>query len=235
MFSFKNINKGWITSFVGYLLIFACLVSVFLKGTSWADAALGMAVGITLLGLPNPPMPGSGTTGVVGVLVLMLMVGGCVSFKKCQDKYGTQAPPTTLALTDSVRVPVTMTTKADSLSSALSIDSLASAPVGDTIQLVSAGGLAHVSIWKSPALVPGGSQRLHTRVQVPPQILHDTVTKVVTLYGHCPPAYTFAPAARTGFFYRLWGYYRTFATYAFSAGLLVLAIWLGVKLRPRLL
>lgn len=235
MFSFKNVNKGWITSLVGYLIIFACLVSVFMKSATWADAALGMAVGITLLGLPNPPMPGAGTTGVVGILALMLMVGGCVSYQKCLDKYGTQSPPTTLALTDSVRVPVMITTKADSLSSALSLDSLARAPVGDTIQLVSAGGLAHVSIWKSPAIVPGGSQVLHTRVKVPPQIIHDTVTKVVTLYGQCPPAYTFAPAANTGFFYRLWGYYQTFSTYLTSALLLVLLIWLCVKLKPRLL
>ncbi len=235
MFSFKNINKGWLTSLAGYLVIFACLVSVFLKAATWTDAAIGMAVGVTLLGLPNPPMPGGGTTGAVGVLLFSLMFGGCVSLKKCQDKYGTQGPPTTIAVTDSVRVPVTVTTKADSLSSAMSMDSLAAAPVGDTIHLVSAGGLARVSIWKSPAAVPGGSQQLHTRVKVPPQIIHDTVTKVVTLYGQCPPAYTFAPATNTHWYYRWWGYYRTFSTYVVSALLLVLAIRLGVKARPGLL
>jgi hypothetical protein len=235
MFSFKNINKGWVTSLAGYLIIFACLFSVLLKGTSWADVAVGLTIGVALLGMPNPPLPGAGGTGAVGVLLLLsLAFGGCATFKKCQDKYGTQSPPTTLALTDTVKVPVTITTKADSLSSAMSLDSLASAPVGDTIQLVSAGGLAQVSIWKSPATTPGGSQMLHTRVKVPPQIIHDTITKVVTLYGQCPPAYTFQPSPNTGFFYRLWGYYRTFSTWAFSALLLVLAIHFGIH-RPRLL
>ena len=235
MFSFKNINKGWITSLVGYLLIFACLVSVFLKGTTWADAALGMAVGITLLGLPNPPMPGGGTTGVVGVLVLSLMFGGCVSLKKCQDKYGTQGPPTTLAITDTMRIPVTVTTPADSLATHLSIDSLARATSTDTVRLVSPGSRVEVSYWRSPAAKPGGSAQLNFRAKVPLQIIHDTVTKVVTLYGKCPPTWTFQPSTNTHWYYRWWGYYRTFSTYAFSAGLLVLAIWLGVKLRPRLL
>jgi hypothetical protein len=236
MFSFKNINKGWITSLVGYLIIFACLVAVFIGKATWTDAVLGMGVGITLLGLPDPKAPGAGTTGVVGgLVVLSLVVGGCASFGKFQRKYGTQGPSTTLAVTDSVRVPVTITTRPDSLSTAMSVDSLAAAPVGDTIHLVSAGGLAKVSMWKSPAKVPGGSQQLHTRVQVPPQIIHDTVTKVVTLYGKCPPAWTFAPKVEVPWYQRWWGYYRTFSTYAFSAALLVLLIGWCIRRRPRLL
>lgn len=236
MFNIKNVNKGWVTSLAGYLVIFACLVSVFMKQATWADAALGMAVGITLLGLPNPPMPGGGGTGVVGVLILsVLMSGGCTSFKKCQDKYGTQGPPTTIVLSDTVRIPVTVKTKADSLSSALSLDSLNAAPAGDTIRLVSVGGQAHVAIWKSPATTPGGSQKLHTRITVPPQIIHDTIPKLVTLQGQCPPQWTFQPSANTHWYYRWWGYYKTISTWAFSALLLVLAIRLGAKARPGLL
>lgn len=235
MWHIKNINKGWITSLVGYLIIFACLVSVIFKGGTWADAALGMVVGVGLLGARDPNQPGSGATGVVGVLVLALAFGGCASFEKLQNKYGTQAPPTTVAVSDSVKVPVTVTTKADSLSTAMSMDSLAAAPVGDTIHLVSAGGLAKVSIWKSAPKVPGGSQQLHANVKVPPQIIHDTVTKWVTLYGQCPPAWTFAPTPKTPWYQPYWSYYQHLSTWAFSAFLLVLAIMLGTKMKPRLL
>lgn len=235
MFSFKNVNKGWITSLVGYLIVFACLVSVFLKASTWADAALGMAVGVTLLGLPNPPLPGAGTTGVVGVLALALGFGGCASTKQLQNKYGTLAPPTTLALTDTLRVPVALTTLPDSLAGYLSIDSLATTGKTDTLRLVSAGSRVRLDFWKAPAPTPGGRPQLRFRANVPPQVLHDTVRRVVTLYGQCPPAWTFHPATTTHWYARYWGYYRTFCTYAVSAGLLVLALWLGVKLRPRLL
>ena len=229
MFSFKNINKGWMTSLLGYLVIFACLVSVFMKAASWTDAAVGMAIGITLLGLPDPKLPGG--TGVVGVLVLLstLAFGGCVTYQKCLDKYGTQAPPTTLAITDSIRVPVTVTTQADSLEAGFGLDSLAAAPVGDTLRLVSVGSLARLHIWKSPPTKPGGSQRLNARVYVPPQVIHDTVTQVVTLYGECPPTFTLAPSPP--WYRRWWSYYQLGCTYLFSAALL---LWLfGVFRRSR--
>jgi hypothetical protein len=219
---FKNINKGWFTSLMGYLVIAASLVSVFLKGATWSEAAVGIGAGMLLLGLPDPKGPAAGT-GVVGVLAVMLLAfGGCVSYQKCLDKYGTQGPPTTLAVTDSVQVPVVVTTPADSLAARFALDSLVTAPVDDTLRLVSVGGRAEVVLWKSPATKPGGSQHLNARVKVPPQVIHDTVTQVVTLYGECPPQFTIAPSPP--WYVRWWGYFQEVSAYIVLAALLVLLL-----------
>lgn len=231
MFAFKNFTKGWFTSFVGLLLIGAGLYSVLGRGTSWAEAGVVIGIGVTLLGLPDPKLPGS-ATGAVGVLVLVgLTLGGCVSYQRCLDKYGTPAAPTTLALSDTVRVPVTVTTPADSLTAAFALDSLAAAPAtGDTLHLASAGGRVRLAVWKSPA-APGARPRLHLRATVPPQIIHDTVSRYVTLYGQCPPAYTLAPAP--GFWQRCLGYYRTGCTVLVSGLLLwVLVLLVLRRVRP---
>ncbi len=231
LFAWANLHKGPFTSFLGVIIILASLISVFSHGRSWTEAAAGIGVGMVLLGMKDPGTPG-GATGVVGgaVLISMLAFGGCASQKRVLAKYGTQNPPTTVAITDSVKTPVTITTKADSLSTRLPLDSLATAPVGDTLHLVSAGGLAKVSIWKSAASRPGGSQQLHTLVKVPPQVIHDTVTKVVTLYAKCPPTYTLAPTPKVGRLHRYWQHYQSFCTSLVSISLIVALLLLGFRL-----
>ena len=230
LFAWANLHKGPFTSFLGVIIILASLISVFSHGRSWTEAAAGIGVGMVLLGMKDPSSPG-GAMGVVSGLVVfsLLAFGGCASQKKLLAKYGTQNPPTTLALTDSLKLPVTITTKADSLSTRLALDSLAAAPVGDTLHLVSAGGLAKVSIWKSAAARPGGSQQLHTLVKVPPQIIHDTITKVVTLYGKCPPTYTLAATPKPGLLGRAWYRYKEFCTVLVSLGLVVALLLLGFR------
>ncbi|SHJ75894.1 hypothetical protein SAMN02745146_0092 [Hymenobacter daecheongensis DSM 21074] len=218
-----NVTKGWLTSLIGVIIICAALASVFTKNISWGDAALGMAVGVTLLGMPNPTLPG---TGVVGVLVLLLAFGGCATQKRFLDKYGTQGPAPTIAVTDSVRVPVAVSTPADSLSTSLDIDSLASAWSRDTVRLVSAGGRAEVAFVKS-----ADGRRLETRVKVPPTIIHDTITTVVTLYGQCPPSYTLSPTYEPPLYVRWWEYFKLFS----AVLVLLLLVIVGALrlLRPR--
>jgi len=231
MFGLQNVGRGWITSLIGLVIIIAALASVFTKHATWGDAALGMAVGVGLLGLPDPKKPG---TGVVGALALALVFGGCASIEKVQRKYGTQGPPTTLELSDTVKVPVAVTTKADSLDHTMSMDSLAAAPVGDTLKLISVGGQAKVSIWKSAPTKPGGSHQLHTRVEVPPQIIHDTIEKVVTLQGKCPPTWTITKVSNP-WYQPYWGYFQDFCTALFLVVLLVIVIVLLVRsARPRI-
>lgn len=225
LFAWANLHKGPLTSILGAIIILASLASVFTHGRSWSEAAAGITVGTVLLGIKDPTS-GAGTTGVVGgaVLFVLLAFGGCASQKRVLAKYGTQNPPVTLAITDSV--PVAITTKADSLSTALALDSLVAAPVGDTLQLVSAGGQATVTFWKTPATRRGGSQHLQARVKVPPQVVHDTIK--VTLYGQCPPTYTLAPTPSR--FQRYWHHYQKFCTALVSIALIVALILLGFRL-----
>jgi hypothetical protein len=230
----KNITRGKITSLLGIIIILAAVVSVFTKGASWTDVAAGAVIGLALLGLPDPRMPGGPTgggtgMGAVGVLALAVALVGCVTYQKCQDKYGTQGPSVTIAVTDSVKVPVTITTPADSLAAHFELDSLNRASVHDTLRLVSVGSRVEVELWKSPPAVPGGSQRLNARVKVPPQVIHDTVTRTVTIYGKCPPSYTFAPDLT--WYQRGWDYYRTACTYLFSLGVVLYFIGRAIKRR----
>jgi hypothetical protein len=226
-FTWANLHKGPFTSFLGVVIILASLVSVFSHGRSWTEAAAGIGVGMVLLGLKDPSSP-AGATGVVGgaVLISMLAFGGCASQKRVLAKYGTQNPPVTIAVTDAV--PVAVKTKPDSLKAALALDSLVNSLLGDTIHFLSAGGQAQVSMWKTAANTPGGSQHLQVRVKVPPQVVHDTVR--VTLYGKCPPTYTLAPKAKPGRLQRYWQGYSHFCTALVSIVLVVSLLLLGYRL-----
>lgn len=230
LFAWGNLHRGPLTSALGVIIILASLVSVFSHGRTWSEAAAGFAVGLGLLGLKDPNS-GTGTTGVVGgavVLASFLAFGGCASQKQLLAKYGTQNPPTTVVVKDTVSVPVVVTTKADSLSIALALDSLHNASIGDTIRLVSAGGLATVSFWKTAPTKKGGSQHLQGRVKVPPQVIHDTVTQVVVLQAQCPPTYTLAPKPNR--IQRAWHHYQGFCTTLVSLILIVALILLAFRL-----
>jgi hypothetical protein len=48
----KNISKGWKTSLIGVVIIGAALTSVFFEKT-WAEASLGLAIGVGLLFAPD--------------------------------------------------------------------------------------------------------------------------------------------------------------------------------------
>lgn len=230
--NFKNINKGWFTSLLGYLVICASLVSVFLKGTTWTEAAVGIGAGLLLLGTPDPKGPAAGMGVVGGVLLLIgLAFGGCASQKQLQAKYGTLNAPVTVAVSDTLKLPITVTTKPDSLSASFSLDSLADASSGDTLKLVSVGGLATMEVWKSPVTKVGGSQRLNARVKVPPQMIHDTIEKVVTLYAQCPPTWTMAPKVEPTRWQRYYGYYQEVCTAVMSVLLVVLLILAGFRLK----
>lgn len=227
LFSWANVHKGCFTSGLGVLIILASVVSVFSHQRSWTEAGAGIAVGITLLGMPDPKVGGG--TGVVGGLglILLLASGGCVSEKKLLAKYGTQNPPVTVAISDTLKLPVSITTKPDSLSTSFWLDSLADAPNGDTVRLVSMGGQATLKVWKSPVTKVGGGQRLHARVDVPTRVVHDTITKVVTLYAKCPPTYTIAPGPTR--WQRIWHGYQDFCTALVSIVLIVALILLAFR------
>ena len=159
---------------------------------------------------------------LAALLVAMLTMTGtsCVTYQRCVDKYGVQvAGPREVAVSDSVKVPVTVTTKADSGAFALDVDSLAAAPAGDTVVVVTAGQQATVELWTQPS--PTGL-RLHGRVKVPPQIVHDTVTRYVTLRAQCPPVVAFQP--KPPWWSRLLDWYAIFCTIAVSFWLVLTGV-----------
>ena len=220
LFSLANVTKGKLTSVLGVIIILASLVSVFYPGVNWSEAAAGMGVGLALLGLKDPPVAGS--NGIVAVVLTSALVG-CASYTRCLDKYGAQvAAPPVVEVSDSIKVPVKVTTPVDSLAASLDIDSLATVTTKDTIRLISAGGRAHVTMYKS-----SDGRKLETRVKVPPQVIHDTITKYVTLYGKCPPSYTLQPKKKLSWYEPFWECYRTLTAFASLLYLLIFGFsWL---------
>lgn len=231
LFSLANFRKSPVTTGLGIIIILASVITVFTHGRTWTEAGAGCAIGTGLLGIKDPN-GGGGATGVVGGLLLcvLLAVGGCASQKHLLAKYGTQNPPTTLALSDTLHIPVAVKTKADALSTSLSLDSLADARTGDTLHLRSHGGQATMKVWKSSARQGGGTQRLHARVDVPTRVIHDTITKIVTQYGKCPPSYTISAVHKPNVFQRGWHHYQDFCTALVSLLLLLLLLYMGFRI-----
>ncbi|RIY06465.1 hypothetical protein D0T11_18670 [Hymenobacter rubripertinctus] len=153
--------------------------------------------------------------------VCTLALVGCASYTRCLNKYGVASAPSVVEVSDSVKVPVSITVPPDSLSTQLDIDSLATGWATDTVRLVSAGGQVHVDVWKSAG---GKSGQLNLRARVPPRIVHDTITKFVTLYGKCPPAFTLQPKAKPPFYQPWLDYYRTTCTIFFTALIVLMGI-----------
>lgn len=222
LISFKNVTKSRISSVLGVIIILASLVSVFYPGVSWGDAAVGIGVGLVLLGLKDPPLSGAASAGLVAVCTLALV--GCASYTRCLDKYGVASAPSVVKVSDSVKVPVRITVPPDSLATRLDIDSLAQGWAADTLRLVSIGGQVQVEVWKSSG---GKSGQLNLRTRVPERIVHDTITRYVTLYGQCPPGFTLQPKAKPPFYQPWWDYYRTSCTIFFTAFVVLMSIgWL---------
>ncbi len=48
-----NNIKQWKTTALGLILILASIVSVFVKGLSWADASFGIGIGLVLIFSPD--------------------------------------------------------------------------------------------------------------------------------------------------------------------------------------
>lgn len=222
-FKFSNVAKGKLTSLIGLIVILASVVSVFYPGVSWAEAGGGLSVGVALLGLPDPTRPGPGAMIVVAGFLMPLT--GCVSYQRCIDKYGGQAAaPSVVKVSDSVKVPVTITTKADSIGATLDIDSLSRAATRDTVVIVSAGGTDTLYLWKS-----ADGTKLHTRVKVPQKEIHDTITTYVTLQAQCPPCPQLRP--KPGWLEVWVGRYQRFCTVAFTGSLVAFLALFALRRR----
>lgn len=49
----KNVTKGWKTTSVGIVVIIAAVSSVFINQIGWADASIGVTIGVGLLFAPD--------------------------------------------------------------------------------------------------------------------------------------------------------------------------------------
>jgi len=167
-------------------------------------------------------------------LVVALLLGGCVTYNKCLDKFGkvSDSIPQTVVVHDSILVRV----PADSLSGSIPLDSLCDqwwnyttrsidslTTVTDSLNTVSASGKLSTTHWidKYNKLL-----RFKSKKEIDTIHFHhyDTVTV------NCPPVITFDKEnERASGFRALWKGYQFFAAWALLVLLFVLLFLKKIK------
>lgn len=199
----ENAKKGQKTSILGIVFLLSGLTYLFLpmllqanhpqfdyEVDNWILA--GMIIGgVGLILVPDTII--SGLTKVVNkktsVILLLLLpsIVGCVSYKKCQDKFGQLAYDSIyVTKIDTIVQEIKTIVPGDSLFTSIQLDSLLSAKTEDTVELVSDNGRARVQFWKDKY-----NNFLNARFSVPPDTIIKPVEVIVEVEVPCPPPVKF--------------------------------------------
>lgn len=159
------------------------------------------------------------------LLVAGLMLGSCVTYQKCIDKFGKVSKDSVvMRYKDSVRFEVPIA--ADSLEGGISLDSLCLAWQKqtsdfylDTLTKVSRSGKLQIKYW---------IDRYNRALRYQSTLKPDTIVKVKIVEGvvRCPPVVVVGPV---GYWARLWNKFQFFAAWLVIAGLAFALIYGWIK------
>jgi hypothetical protein len=123
-------------------------------------------------------------------IALLMALPGCVTYKKCYNKYGHQGDTITKIIYDTVEVPVYIKVPPDSATMALKLDSMDRVKLkpGDTITTYSADSLIQLTQYLDSV-----NHTLMTKVRYKGKTIKDTIRVPVAVPCECPPVTTFEP------------------------------------------
>ncbi|MBL6448575.1 hypothetical protein JMN32_19850 [Fulvivirga sp. 29W222] len=214
-FSIDNFKKGIITSVLGIILIITGVILFFLPLASVLECITVIILGLSLLGIKDPRISGSGTiktiVTIVGLTMLMMWLSGCVTWDKCQDKYGTNETHT-IVVKDTVEKEVSLIVPAETIYVEMNIDSLLAAVpmknnIADTFAIKT--GRAQVKYWKDKY-----NNVLKSKVECLPDTIIQKKSIPVEVESECPDTVVLDPDQGLSWYNKLWRGFQGFSAWA---------------------
>ncbi|ELR69163.1 hypothetical protein C900_05359 [Fulvivirga imtechensis AK7] len=222
-FSIDNFKKGIITTVLGLILIVVGVVLFFLPQATILEATTVIVLGLSLLGVKDPRIPGGKTTigvflALIWVTLFILFITGCVTAQKCADKFGT-GETHTVTVKDSVEAKVVVPIKGDKISLKIGIDSLlavpSNKPVPDTF--IIREGRAQAKFWKDKY-----NNYLNGNVECLPDTVVVTEKVPIEVEAECPDTLVLDPEKGLTWWQKLWRGFQFFSAWA----VMILFAWL---------
>lgn len=227
----QNIFKSIVTSILGVAMIcfggFLMFKVIDAQGWEYVATLMGeglslIGFGLYLLGIEDPRFPKRGAGGAAVAMMLVLLMGGCVSFKKCADKFGT-GETHTIAVRDTISVIDTVYSKPDSVKGSLLLSNLLIGKV-DSLNHVSSSLKLQLKLWYDKY-----TGLLHYRAEVKP----DTVIRIkevpVEIKADCPDTVILDPERGAPLWHRLLNGYKDFSAVALLLLIIILLVYLKMK------
>lgn len=197
MMKFSNIKKSPWTTVIGALIMLASIVSVFVPNLEidWSSASIGIMLGGSLLFIEDPK------SGSKAAVIIFLMSGiclqSCVTYERCQDKFGQSTD--TLMVKETVEVVIhdTIVKASDTVGTIIKFREQGKI-ITDTVVVENpATGMA-LKYWRDEA----GRLRAQCESKQDTLIITNTVTKEIEV--PCPPVTQFEPPTEAKWFHKWW-------------------------------
>jgi len=83
----ENVRGGPVTTIIGVIIVLAGIASIFVLKLKWEEVTAIIAIGVILIGLPDPKMK-IGKLKFLLFLVSLGLLSSCVTQKRCAQKFG---------------------------------------------------------------------------------------------------------------------------------------------------
>lgn len=186
MLKLDNITKSPLTTILGLLIIVASIASVFVTALEmdWTDAGIGVALGAAFLFAPDSK---SKSKAAMIVFFLTASLSSCVTYEKCQDKFGLVHDTTYVHKEVQIVVHDTIVTQADTVGTIIKFRDNGKI-ITDTVVIENPATGMQLKYWRDVA----GRLRAQCESKADTVIVTNTVTKEVKV--PCPPVSTFKPS-----------------------------------------
>lgn len=187
MLKLNNITKSPLTTILGLLIIIASIASVFVTELQmdWTDAGIGVALGAAFLFAPDGKKSG-GKAAMIVFLMSGTCLSSCVTYEKCQDKFGVVHDTTYVHKEVKIVVHDTIVKAADTVGAIIKWRNNGKVITDTVIVENPATGMA-LKYWRDQA----GRLRAQCESKQDTVIVTNTVTKKVKV--DCPPVTHFEP------------------------------------------
>lgn len=222
---FENFKKGPLSTIVGALLMSAAVYVYLVVPSSELFAMALLAAGGYAFGIKDPKIPGNTPM----ILVAALLLGGCVTYNKCLDKFGTLTKDSTRVGFEK-KLNVGVDVPGDSLEGAINLDTLCAewqalstqvndlTSADDSLKQSATGGLLTTALW-----IDKYNRLLRFKSKVRDSIIYKEV--LVRDSVNCPPPVVIAPPTNKSRLEWLWEQFQFFAAWIVLGGL----FFMGVK------
>lgn len=180
-FKSSNIKKSPLTTAVGLLVIIGSIVSVFFPslGIDWSGAGVGIAVGSTFLFASDGNKQGGGGKAAM-LAILIFGLNSCVTYEKCQDKFGNGTDTVTIEKTVEVVRHDTIIKPIDSISTIIKFRDKGKI-ITDTVEIENPVTGMQLRYWRDEA----NRLRVQCNTKADTVVINDTIYKEVKV--DCPP------------------------------------------------
>lgn len=142
----ERIKRSWVTTLIGLIFLMASIASHFIMGVAWLDLIVPISIGFILLPIKEPKKPGGAGMGFM-VLIISMLITGCISFQKCQDKFGSLKTDT-IKVTRLVPLDFAYKPQLETYDFNFRLDSLLWAKPGDTTTFTNPGSTVKIKVSK---------------------------------------------------------------------------------------